>query len=248
MARLPRLTVPGLPHHVIQRGNDRQPIVRDDADRRHFLELFATAAREHHVAIHAYVLMDNHLHLLATPQDATGLPALMQSVGRRYVRHFNDRHHRTGALWEGRYRSTLVQTDRYLLACMAYIELNPVRAGMVAAPADFPWSSHRANVGLATDRLVTPHPMYWALGDTPFAREQAYAALVAAGIPDPLRERLTTSALKGWALGDEAFVRQLEGQTTRRATQRQAGRPPAPVRQPVPNSNGDLNTGPVIGV
>ncbi len=232
---------------MIQRGNDRQPIVRDDEDRRHFLDLLGAAAREQRLAIHAYVLMDNHLHLLATPADAQALPTVMQSVGRRYVRHFNDKHRRTGALWEGRYRSTLVQTDRYLLACMAYIELNPVRAGMVATPADFAWSSHRANVGLGHGRLVTPHPLYWALGDTPFAREQAYAALVASGVSDSLRERLTASALKGWALGDESFVRGLEGQTARRAAPRAAGRPSLAVRS-VPNSKPEIIREPENGV
>ena len=126
--------------------------------------------------------MDNHFHLLATPSTSEGLPQWMQAVGRRYVRYFNDRHGRTGTLWEGRYRSTLIQTDRYLLACMAYIDLNPVRAGMVADARDYPWSSHGHYAGLRHDRLITPHPLYWTLGNTPFAREAAYAELVRAGV------------------------------------------------------------------
>ena len=123
------------------------------------LGLLGENAARFGVALHAYVLMDNHFHLLATPSTADGLPQWMQAVGRRYVRYFNDRHGRTGTLWEGRYRSTLIQTDRYLLACMAYIDLNPVRAGMVAEARDYPWSSHAHYAGLRHDRLLTPHPL-----------------------------------------------------------------------------------------
>ena len=237
MARLPRLTVPGYPHHVIQRGNNRQPIFVTDEDRRFMLQTLATRARDLQVAIHAYVLMDNHFHLLATPATADGLPALMQGVGRSYVRRFNDTHGRTGTLWEGRYRSTVVQADRYLLACMVYIDLNPVRAGIVAAPADFTWSSHRHYVGLASDRLVTPHPLFWALGNTPFARERAYGDLVAAGLPEGVRKALADATNKGWGLGDDKHIQAVEQQGGRRASPRPAGRPPAaPEVKPVPNS------------
>src|SRR5690348_13748911 len=177
MARLARLTVPGHPHHVIQRGNNRQPIFAADEDRRFLLQLLEAHARSLGVALHGYVLMDNHFHLLATPKDETGLPKLMQAVGRRYVRYFNERQSRTGTLWEGRYRSTLVQADRYLLACMVYMDLNPVRAGISVSAAEYPWSSHRFYIGAVPDRVVTPHPLFWALGNTPFAREQAYAEL-----------------------------------------------------------------------
>ena len=121
MARLPRLTLADVPHHVIQRGNNRQPIFIDRADHEKLLALLAESATRFGIAMHAYVLMDNHFHLLATPASATGLPQFMQSVGRAYVRYFNDRHGRSGTLWEGRYRSTLIQTERYLLTCMAYI-------------------------------------------------------------------------------------------------------------------------------
>ena len=131
MARLPRLTLAGLPHHVIQRGNNRQNIFVDSADREMLLGLIGENAARFAVALHAYVLMDNHFHLLATPSTDHGLPQWMQAVGRRYVRYFNDRHGHSGTLWEGRYKSTLIQTERYLLACMAYIDLNPVRAGIV---------------------------------------------------------------------------------------------------------------------
>ena len=225
MARLPRLTLPGYPHHVIQRGNNRQPLFAGEDDYRLLLELFETYSRELKVAIHSYVLMGNHFHLLATPETETGLPAMMQAVGRRYVRHFNTRQQRTGTLFEGRYRSTLIQAERYLLACMVYIDLNPVRAGMVSDPSQFPWSSHRHYAGLAQDRLVTPHPLFWSLGNTPFAREQAYGELITSGISRDTKEKLAGSTHRGWALGDANYVAELERLTDRRATPRPAGRP-----------------------
>jgi putative transposase len=228
MARLPRLTVPGYPHHVIQRGNNRQPIFSSAADRDFFLDLLDENARKFGVAIHAYVLMDNHFHLLATPQTDTALPQMMQAVGRRYVRYFNDLQQRTGTLWEGRYKSTLVQAERYLLACMVYIDLNPVRAGMVTQARDFPWSSHAHYIGLRNDRLVTPHPLYWTLGNTPFAREAAYVDLVQAGVSAHQQEALTQSTLHGWALGEPAFVGALQKTTPRRLSKKSAGRPVAP--------------------
>lgn len=225
MARLPRLTLPGQPHHVIQRGNNRQPIFVDDADMHMMWTLLTENASRHKVAVHAYVLMGNHFHLLATPETAQGVPLLMQAVGRRYVRYFNDRHQRTGTLWEGRYRSTLIQTERYLLACMAYIDLNPVRAGLAETPRDYAWSSHRHYIGLRPDKLVTPHPMVWALGNTPFAREARYADMVHAGLNAEQQGALTAATLSGWALGDEAFLADLQKNTPRRIAKGQAGRP-----------------------
>ena len=225
MARQPRLTVAGYPHHVIQRGNDRQAIVRDDADREKLWALLAEQSAIFKVAIHAYVVMDNHLHLRATPQTDEGLPKLMQAVGRSYVRYFNLRHQRTGTLWEGRYRSNLIESERYLLACMVYIDLNPVRAGMVQEPADYKWSSHRHCIGQLSDKLVTPHALFWGLGNTPFAREAAYLSLVQAGLAAAEKEKLTRSALSGWALGSPRFVAELKELTPRRLLPGKAGRP-----------------------
>ena len=225
MARLQRLTVPGYPHHIIQRGNNRQATFRDDADYELLLQLLAEYAEREKVAIHSYVLMSNHFHLLATPQTETVLPVLMQAVGRRYVQSFNKRHQRSGTLWEGRYRSTLVETERYLLACMAYIDLNPVRAGMVARAADYRWSSHGHYVGRRVDKLVTPHSLIWALGNTPFAREEGYAALVEQGVTLPQQKALTESVLKGWVLGEADFVADLQKRTARRVERKRAGRP-----------------------
>ncbi|MCW5222105.1 transposase [Verminephrobacter aporrectodeae subsp. tuberculatae] len=225
MARLPRLTLPGHLHHVIQRGNNRQPIFIDDQDFETMRALLADKARTHGVAVHAYVLMGNHFHLLLTPATQDGLPQLMQALGRRYVQYFNRRHARSGTLWEGRYRGTVLQAGRYLLPCMVYLDLNPVRAGLVAQAADYPWSSHGHWTGLRNDRLLTPHALYWALGNTPFAREAAYANLVQAGIGPQEQAALTASALSGWALGEAPFIADLQKLTPRRIARGQAGRP-----------------------
>ncbi len=225
MARLPRLTLPGYPHHIIQRGNNRQAIFESNGDRQFLLNLLAENALKFGVAVHAYVLMDNHFHLLATPQTADGLPQMMQAVGRRYVRLFNDSRGRSGTLWEGRYRSTVIQTDRYLLACMAYIDLNPVRAGVTSLPGDHPWSSYGHYAGLRVDPLITPHPLIWALGNTPFAREAAYVALVQNGVSAQAQAELTQSALRGWVLGEPGFVNELQNKTARRVSKSLAGRP-----------------------
>ena len=226
MARLPRLTAPGFPHHVIQRGNNRQAIFMDAADFTTMLDLLTEQSKKFQVAEHAYVLMDNHFHLLATPETVEGLPMMMQAVGRSYVRYFNHRHGRTGTLWEGRYRSTIVQSERYLLACMVYIDLNPLRAGMVAQPGDYPWSSHAHCLGLRIDKLVSPHALFWALGNTPFAREAAYAALVQQGLGGQEQKALTESVHTGWALGEPDFIAALQARTGRRVSKGRAGRPP----------------------
>ena len=225
MARLPRLTVPGYPHHVIQRGNNRQAIFSSSADYQTLLALLDENARKFGVSLHAYVLMTNHFHLLATPSTKDGLPQMMQAVGRRYVRHFNDSYGRSGTLWEGRYKSTLIQTERYLLACMAYMDLNPVRAGMVVSPRDYPWSSYGHYCGQRIDKLVSPHALCWALGNTPFAREAAYAELVRKGVEMVQQKALTDSALHGWPLGDHDFVNSLQKKTARRVTKSIPGRP-----------------------
>lgn len=226
MARLPRLTVPGYPHHIIQRGNNRQAIFAVNQDYQALLDLLTDNAKKFEVGVHAYVLMTNHFHLLATPKTAEGLPQMMQAVGRSYVRYFNDSQKRSGTLWEGRYKSTLIQTDRYLLTCMAYIDLNPVRGGLAALPSDYPWSSYGHYTGARLDKLITPHPLVWTLGNTPFAREAAYAELVRGGIPAQQQADLTQSVLSGWALGEDDFVADLQTRTGRRMTRGTAGRPP----------------------
>lgn len=240
MARLSRLTLPGYPHHIIQRGNNRQAIFLSSGDRQFLLDLLKETATKFGVAIHAYVLMTNHFHVLATPSSATALPQMMQAVGRRYVRLFNDSNQRSGTLWEGRYKSTLIQADRYLLACMVYIDLNPVRAGLAAQAADFPWSSHAHYAGLRVDELITPHPLFWTLGNTPFAREAAYAQLVQAGVSNQDLSDLTQSALRGWALGEGSYVSDLQKQTNRRVARAFAGRPLLDKSKPTKDPTIDL--------
>ena len=226
MARLARLTLPDHLHHVLHRGNNRQNVFATTADFERFLQLLAEYSIQWGVAVHAYVLMNNHVHLLATPlQDNNGLPRMMQAVGRSYGRYFNDVNSRSGTLWEGRYRSTLIQADRYGLACMVYTDLNPVRAGVVADPASYPWSSHAHYAGQRIDPLITPHAVAWALANTPFAREAAYAALIQRGLEDSQHRALTQSVVTGWALGDEQFTKEVQKKTTRRVLQAKAGRP-----------------------
>ncbi len=243
MARLPRLTLAGFPHHVILRGNNRQNIFHDHDDHQRMLRALREFSVDCKVALHAYVLMSNHMHLLLTPETNDGVPRMMQAMGRSYVRYFNDRHGRTGTLWEGRYRSSVIEAERYLLACMAYIDLNPVRAGMVSAPSDYPWSSHAHHVGLRADPLVTPHPLYWELGNTPFAREIAYANLVKAGQSLAQREKLTQATQSGWALGDGRFVADLQKRITRRVTPGRAGRPPGPPKVTKGDGTGEVPVG-----
>lgn len=226
MARLPRISFAGLPHHVIQRGHNAQPVCLRPADYLLLLDLLQEYARKFEVAVHAYVLLPNHFHLLLTPLTVSGLPQMLQAVGRRYVRYFNDQQARTGTLWDGRYRCTVLQPELYVLPCMAYMDLNPVRAGLALAASDYAWSSHGHYIGRTVDRLVTPHAQFWGLGNTPFAREAAYAELVQAGNTSAQQKALTDSTLKGWALGNADFVQQLQKDTPRRLSKGQAGRPP----------------------
>ena len=166
MARLPRLTIADLPHHIIQLGNNGADIFIDAQDRETMLGLLREMARSCELAVHAYVLLPSQFHLLATPRTDDGLPRFMQAVGRRYVRYFNDRHGRSGTLWEGRYRGTVLQPS-WLLPTMVFMDDSPVRAGLVQRPADWPWSSYAHNAGLRSDALIQPHAVFWELGNTP---------------------------------------------------------------------------------
>lgn len=226
MARLPRLTLADLPHHIIQRGNNGGDIFVDAQDRETMLALMREMAQSHQLAVHAYVLLPSQFHLLATPGSDTGLPKFMQAVGRRYVRYFNDRHGRSGTLWEGRYRGTVLQAS-WLLPSMVFIDDAPVRAGLVQRPADWPWSSYAHNAGLSNDALIHPHAVFWGLGNTPFARDAAYAAAVQEGLGSEPQERIRDAALRGWALGDAQFIADLQQRTDRRVTRQRAGRPPS---------------------
>lgn len=174
MARQTRLDLPGIPQHVVQRGNNRLPCFLDDADRRRYLTPLAEALLDTSCKLHAYVLMDNHVHLLATPPEVGALARLMQKLGRGYVGQFNTRHRRTGTWWEGRYKASLVDSESHVLHCHRYIDLNPVRARMTDDPASYPWSSCASHCGLRQEAILLPHPEYTALAATPEARAEAY--------------------------------------------------------------------------
>jgi len=225
MARLPRLVVPSQPHHVIQRGAGQQPVFIDTQDHRLFLEHLQTAAKKFNVALHAYVLMSNHIHLLATPVESTGLAKMMQWIGRYYVPYFNQKYGRCGTLWQGRYKTAVIDSERYFLICSRYIEMNAVRAGIVAAPENYLWSSYHHHVGERQDALITEHPLYWALGNTPFAREAAYRQLIQQALPNDAVTMLTNSTLKGWAVGSKEFKAALERKTLQRVQPAKRGRP-----------------------
>jgi putative transposase len=226
MARLARLSLPGQVHHVLQQGNNRQPIFLDAEDRETFVHTLAEYARQQQVVVHAYVLLENRYHLLVTPASAQGVSLMVQALGRSYVRHFNRRHGRSGTLWEGRFRSSVLEAETYLLQTMVGMDLAPVREGLVAQAQDWPWSSHGHYRGVRTDRVVTPHALYWALGNTPFDRENAYAERVRNGLADAQWCRLESAVRGGWALGSPSYLEALAAQgPTRRLTQGRPGRP-----------------------
>ena len=224
MARHPRYAVAGIPQHVIQRGNNRAAVFARPADYERFLLYLREACDRHACLVHSYVLMTNHVHLLVTPTRPTGIARVMQSVGRRYVQHFNRWQRRTGTLWEGRYKAVVVDTDAYLLTCYRYIERNPVRAGLVAEPGAYRWSSYGANAFGWPDPLVTPHLLYLQLGRSERARRAAYRALCAVELDAWAANTLRRATESGWALGDGRFCREVERSAGRRA----APLPPRP--------------------
>lgn len=225
MARQPRLVLPDQPHHVLQRGNDNQPIFRDDDDHRRFLEFLRESAKFYRVAIHAYVLMPNHVHLLATPADEDGLAAMMQKVGRLYVPWFNNKYGRSGTLFQGRFRTSVIDADAYFLACVRYIELNPQRSQLAFDPLEYPWSSYAHHAGVRPDPLITDHAKYWELGNTPFQREAAYIELAQQGMSGQELDAINAAVLKGAPLGSHAFMLELERKTKRQILPAKRGRP-----------------------
>jgi len=237
-----RFFLPGVPVHVVQRGNDRQAVFRDDSDRRVYLEWLADAAGEHGCPIHAYVLMTNHVHLLLTPGDGSALSAALQAVGRRFVPYVNRKYGRSGTLWEGRFRASLVQEEGYLLACYRYIELNPVRARMVDRPADYPWSSYRANALGEPDPLVSAHSVYLALGAGAPERQAAYRDLCESQVDPDLLGAVRSCLQTGTPLGSEHFKSQVEQILGFRVGYSARGRPRKPVTEgPAEAGQIDLN-------
>jgi len=225
MARLARYFVKDQPQHVIQRGNNREPIFAADDDYRFYLECLHEAADREGCLIHAYVLMTNHVHFLASPGSETSLPKTLQSVGRRYVHYFNYRYERTGTLWEGRYKATLIDSEQYLLTCMRYIELNAVRAGMVESPGDYLWSSYSANAVGEANRLITPHSLYRRLGRSAQTRQSAYRQLFRSRIGKADLALIREATNKAWVLGNDRFKEKVETLSGRRTQPKPRGRP-----------------------
>lgn len=225
MPRQPRYSLAGVPQHVIQRGNNRQVTFFSAQDSRYYRECLATAAGKHDCAIHAYVLMTNHVHLLMTPAQPDGIAKVMQSVGRRYVRYINDSYGRTGTLWEGRYKASLIDSERYLLICCRYIELNPVRAGLVGHPAAYPESSYRHHAHGEDNPLITDHPLYQALGETREQRQEAYRALFDGNINARFIKEIRVCTNQCGVLGSDGFKDGVEAMVGRHVRPGKAGRP-----------------------
>ena len=224
MARLPRYTLAGQPQHVIQRGNNRSATFASETDHFTFRSFVADACARYGCRIHAYVFMTNHVHLLITPIEKDSLSKTMQSICGRYVKYFNRTYRRTGTMWEGRFRSTPIEVDRYLLACYRYIELNPVRARVAARPSDYPWSSYGANAFGRPDPLVTPHDRYLALGVDAPTRHAEYRALLSTALVARTQRAIRDATHKGWALGSARFRREIESLLDRRTAPLPRGR------------------------
>lgn len=232
MARQPRLDLPGIPQHIVQRGNNRLPCFLDDQDRTRYLHLLREALLATGCRLHAYVLMTNHVHLLATPPVQGAIAALMQKLGRQYVGQFNARHRRTGTLWEGRYKACLVDDADYLLRCVRYIDLNPVRARMIDDPARYTWSSCAALCGERDDPLLTLHPGQQALGTNTRDRSTAYRAMLTESTNEEELAAIRSHLQQQRAYGRDAFQALVEAKTNRFAGVRPAHRPTRAARSP----------------
>jgi len=225
MARLPRYFVKGQPQHIIQRGNNRELIFVHDDDYKFYLECLLSAINKNKLSVYAYVLMTNHVHILASPETETSISKTFQSVGRRYVQYFNYTYKRTGTLWEGRYKATVIDSDQYLLTCMRYIELNPVRAGMVEQPSEYPWSSYAANAEGKKNKLIKLHKVFRQMGTSEEKRQSAYRQLFQLAIGKSDLDALREATNKGWVLGGEHFREKIERLSGRRAVAKPRGRP-----------------------
>jgi putative transposase len=225
MRRRARLRLAGLPLHIIQRGNNRTACFFADEDYALYLHHLGEMAREFHCAVHAYVLMTNHVHLLLTPKEAEAVPKLIISLGRRYVQYINRRYQRTGTLRDSRYKSSLVQAETHLLACQRYIELNPVRAAMVDDPGHYRWTSYRANGLGQPDTRLSPHPLYRALGRDDKERQAAYRALFRAHLDHAAIDDIRLALNQSQPLGNARFYANVEQITGIRREARPRGRP-----------------------
>ncbi|MFK7730003.1 MAG: transposase [Pseudomonadales bacterium] len=225
MPRRPRVTLPGIAHHIIQRGNNRHACFSIDDDYHTYLEWLHEYAEETRCRVHAYVLMSNHVHLLVTPQEPASLGLLMKKLGQRYVQYFNRTHHRTGTLWEGRFKSCVAAEETYVLACHRYIELNPVRANMVEHPRDYRWSSYGANGDGEENAILTPHPAYLAIAEEDNRRLVGYQALFNYPLNQGVVDRIRGATNGNYALGSKSFQKEIEQLLGRRVSPGIPGRP-----------------------
>lgn len=225
MARLPRLCVPTWPHLLIQKSHGGQPVFLDDSDRQRFHDLLAKLTADLSLPLHAYALRDDEVRLLLTPKTDDALSRLMQSLGRQYGLQFNRRHGRTGSLWEGRFRATVVEPERHLLDCMQFVEEPEGVHGDAGNAGSSDWSSLEHHLGQRVNPLVSDHLVYWSLGNTPFDREAAYRVLRTEGLSTGRRQEIADAVRKGWPLGGSAFVEMLSGQVERRLSPKPKGRP-----------------------
>ncbi len=234
MARKLRFNLAEIPQHIVQRGNNRQASFFSEDDYRFYLDCLDEASIKYGCTVHAYVLMTNHVHLLVTPRAPDSVSRTMQSVGRRYVQYVNYHYKRSGTLWEGRHKASLVQTEKYLLTCYRYIELNPVRANMVSRPDEYPWSSYRANAQGAEDRLLRAHTEYLALGTTPEERQNAYRELFYSQLDTETLGELRKAVNQGLVTGSDRFTEEIETMLDRRVRPAKRGRPLKQIGEQVP--------------
>lgn len=227
MARKPRFNLPGIPQHVIQRGNNREPCFFAEDDYHVYLEYLGKSAEKAGCEIHAYVLMTNHVHLLVTPLREFAVSGMMQALGRQYVRYVNQVYRRTGSLWEGRYKASLVDTERYVLTCYRYIELNPVRAGMTQTASEYGWSSYRATALGNADPVIMPHDEYLRLGQDDTERQYAYRELFRHHMDDYALHDIRQALNEELVLGSERFKDRIDEMVTRRVRRGEPGRPRA---------------------
>ena len=225
MARRPRFNLVGVPQHVIQRGNNREPCFYEDEDYRFYLDCVEEFSKKYDCLIHAYVLMTNHVHMLVTPQQEFAVSQMMQSVGVKYVRYINSTYKRTGTLWEARYKASLIDTKNYLLVCMCYIELNPVRAGMTEVPGEYRWSSYRANAYGDDSSCLTQHPVYVALSKNKERRLFTYRELFLGKLAYDQLHEIRDALNQELVLGDSYFKEKIEIMTNRRVVPGKPGRP-----------------------
>ena len=225
MPRKPRFYLPHIPVHIVHRGHSRSPVFFEDQDYVTYLYWLGEASKKYDMAIHAYVLMTNHIHLLVTPKEGRNVSLFMQYLGRRYVPYINHKYGTSGSIWEGRYKSSLVEEDQYVLSVMRYIELNPVRANMVASPSHYRWSSFAHHAGTRKISMIRTHPLYDAMGETPNARSDAYLALFKSALDSAAMKKIKDAWITGTPLGNDYFKQMVADKLATKVGQDRRGRP-----------------------